>query len=236
MAKAKASLFIKYIRSKVGCAYLWGGQGESVYAMIRKVADSKGQSSANTDKMLAFLAAHGVKDLEFFDCSGLGVDYLLDQKAFSSDMTADGLYRKCTKIDKKDVRPSDMVFLLNSSGKATHVGYAVDRTTVVHALNQTVGVIEEPLAKRKWVYGRPDFCIEYDLEEETTEIDISSLKIGDRITLKKAVSGYNTAANARAGVNPVVTYPAGEYYVFRVYSGTVNITRSKGTPGAWVVI
>ncbi len=234
MAKAKASLFIKYIRSKVGCAYLWGGQGESVYAMIRKVADSKGQSSANTDKMLAFLAAHGVKDLEFFDCSGLGVDYLLDQKAISSDMTADGLYRKCTKIDKKEARPGDMVFLVNSAGKATHVGYIVEEGIVVHALNQTVGVIEEPLAKRKWVYGRPDFCIEYDLAEP--EIDISSLKIGDKITLKKAVSGYNTAANARAGVNPVVTYPAGTYYVFRVYSGTVNITRSKGTPGAWVVI
>ena len=234
MAKVKASLFIKYIRSKVGCAYLWGGQGESVYAMIRKVADSKGQSSANTDKMLKFVKEHGVKDMEFFDCSGLGVSYFLVQKAISYDMTADGLYKKCTKIDKKDVRPSDMAFLLNSSGKATHIGYVVDRTTVVHALNQTVGVIEESLAKRKWVYGRPDFCIEYDLEEP--EIDIRSLKVGDKITLKKEVSGYNTAANAKARVNPVATYPAGEYYIFRVYGGTVNITRSKGTPGAWVVI
>ena len=234
MAKAKTSLFNKYIRSKVGCAYLWGGQGESVYAMIKKVADSKGQSSENTDKMLKFLSEHGVKDLEFFDCSGLGVSYLLAQGAISYDMTADGLYRKCTKINKADARPGDMVFLINSAGKATHVGYIVEEGIVVHALNQTKGVIEEALSKRKWVYGRPDFCMEYDLAEE--EIDVSSLKIGDKVTIKKAVAGYNTAANARAGVNPVVTYPAGTYYVFRVYSGTVNITKSKGNPGAWVVI
>lgn len=234
MAKAKASLFIKYVRSKVGCAYLWGGQGESVYAMIKKTATSKCQSDDNTDKMLKFLAAHGVKDMQFFDCSGLGVSYLLDQNAISYDMTADGFYRKCVKINQKDARPGDMVFLLNSAGKAHHIGYIVEDGIVVHALNQTVGVIEEPLSKRKWVYGRPDFCIEYDLEEK--KIDINSLKAGDKITLKKAVSGYNTAANAKAGVNPVSTYPAGTYYVFRVYGGTVNITKSKGTPGAWVVI
>ena len=234
MAKAKTSLFNKYIRSKVGCAYLWGGQGESVYAMIKKMAVSKCQSDENTDKMLKFLAAHGVKDIEFFDCSGLGVTYLLEQNAISYDMTADGFYRKCTKIEKKDARPSDMVFLLNSSGKATHIGYIVEDGIVVHALNQTVGVIEEPLSKRKWVYGRPDFCIEYDLKEP--EIDITKLKAGDKITLKKAVKGYNTAANAKAGTKQVATYAAGEYYVFRVYDGAVNITKSKGHAGAWVVI
>lgn len=234
MAKAKASLFIKYVRSKVGCAYLWGGQGESVYAMIKKTAVSKNQSDENTEKMLKFLAEHGVKDIEFYDCSGLGVSYLLDQNAISYDMTADGLYKKCTSISAADARPGDMVFLLNSAGRAHHIGYIVEDGIVVHALNQTAGVIEEPLSKRKWVYGRPDFCMEYDLAEE--KIDIGSLKIGDKVTIKKAARGYNTAANAKTGVNPVVTYPAGTYYVFRVYSGTVNITKSKGNPGAWVVI
>ena len=233
MAKVKASLFIKYIRSKVGSAYLWGGQGESVYAMIKKVAVSKDQSDSNTEKMLKFLNEHGVKDMEFFDCSGLGVKYLLDQKAISYDMTADGLYRKCTKIDKKDARPGDMVFLVNASGKATHIGYIVEDGVVVHALNQTVGVIEEQLSKRAWVYGRPDFCMEYDMEPE---INISKLKIGDKVTLNKAVTGYNTAADAKANVNPAVAYPSGTYYVFRVYNGIVNITKTKGVPGAWVII
>lgn len=233
MPKAKASEFISYIRSKVGAAYLWGGQGESVYAMIKKMAAGKNQSDSNTDKMLDFLLTHGVKDIEFFDCSGLGVKYLLAQKAINCDMTADNIYRKCVKIDKADARPGDMVFLVNSTGKATHIGYIVEDGIVVHALNQTAGVIEEPLSKRKWVYGRPDFCIEYDLEQK---VDISTLKPGDKVIINKEVNGYNNASNAMAAVNPVVTYLAGTYYVYKVYGQAVNITKKKGVAGAWVTL
>ena len=233
MAKAKASEFVKYIRSKVGNAYLWGGQGETVFELVRKIAKQKGQSDASTEKMLAYMTQNGEKDMEFFDCSGLPVSYLLSVGAISGDMTADGLYRRCTKINKQDARPSDMVFLLNSSGKATHIGCIVDYGIVVHALNQTRGVIEEELNKRKWVFGRPDFCIEYDLAQK---IDLSTLKPGDKVTIKESINGYNTANNAISKVNPTVTYPAGEYYVYKVYNGAVNITRSKGNPGAWVVL
>ena len=208
MAKVKASEFVKHIHSKVGCAYLWGGQGESVYAMIKKVADSKGQSSANTDKMLSFLAEHGVKDLEFFDCSGLGVSFLLAAGAISYDMTADGLYRKCTKIDKEDARPSDMVFLLNTSGKATHVGYVAEGGVAIHALNQSRGVIEEPLLKRKWVYGRPDFCVEYDLASEVEYFQKYTGTSGSLIDGLNAV-GANTSMSYRkkiASANGIELY------------------------------
>ncbi len=232
--KAKASEFIKYIRSKVGNAYLWGGQGETVFGLVRQLAKQKGQSDVNTEKMLAYMEQNVVKDMEFFDCSGLPVSYLLSVGAISGDMTADGLYRRCTKINRQDARPSDMVFLLNSAGKATHIGCIVDTDTVVHALNQTRGVIEEELNKRKWVFGRPDFCIEYDLVDE--QIDVSTLQPGDKVTVKESINGYNTANNALVAVNPTVTYPAGEYYVYKVYNGSVNITRSKDKPGAWVVL
>ena len=231
--KAKASEFVKYIRSKVGNAYLWGGQGETVFGLARNLAKKNGQSDANTEKMIAYMEQNGVKDMEFYDCSGLPVSYLLSVGAISGDMTADGLYRRCTKINRQDARPSDMVFLLNSDGKATHIGCIVDYGIVVHALNQTRGVIEEELNKRKWVFVRPDFCIEYDLAQK---IDLSTLKPGDIVTITEHLNGYNTANNAISKVNPTVTYPAGEYYVYKVYNGTVNITRSKGKPGAWVVL
>lgn len=233
MAKAKASEFIKYIRSKVGSAYLWGGQGETVFELIRQLAKQKGQSDSSTEKMLAYMEQSGAKDMEFYDCSGLPVSYLLSVGAISGDMTADGIYKKCTKINKQDARPSDMVFLLNSADKATHIGCIVDYGIVVHSLNQTRGVIEEDLNKRKWVFGRPDFCIEYDLD---AKIDLSTLKPGDKVTITEPVNGYNTANNALVAVNPTVTYPAGEYYVYKVYNGAVNITKSKGKPGAWVIL
>ena len=231
--KAKAYEFIKYIRSKVGNPYLWGGQGETVFGLIRQLAKKKGQSDTNTEKTLAYMMKNGEKDMEFFDCSGLPVSYLLSVGAISSDMTADGIYKKCTKINKQDTRPSDMVFLLNSAGKATHIGCIVDTGTVVHALNQTRGVIEEELNKRKWVFGRPDFCIEYDLEQK---IDASKLKPGDKITITEPVNGYNTANNAISKVNPAVTYPAGSYYIYKVYGQAVNITKKKGVAGAWVTL
>lgn len=233
MPKAKASEFISYIESKVGSAYLWGGQGESLYDIIAMYADKKNQSESNTVKMLGFLEDKGIPDIQFFDCSGLGVKFLLDQDAISYDMTADGLYKKCKKIVKNKARPSDMVFLINSSGKATHIGYLVEENVVVHALNQSVGVIREPLGKRKWKFGRPEFCVEYDLEQK---IDISTLKPGDMISINKEVNGYNTAANAMAAVNPTVTYSAGKYYVYKVHGQAVNVTKKKGAPGAWVIL
>lgn len=233
MPKAKVSEFITYIKSKVGAAYLWGGQGESIYGLIRAFAKKKGQSDEKTEKMLTYLESQGVGDMEFFDCSGLGVDFLLEKGAVSSDMTAHGFYRKCRKIDKDEIREGDMGFLVSSTDTATHIGYVVGKSKIVHALNQSKGVIEEDINKRRWVFGRPDFCLEYDLEQT---IDIAALLIGDKITINKTVLGYNTAANARASVNPVATYPSGIYYVFRIYNGTVNITRTKGTPGAWVML
>ena len=233
MAKVKTSEFLKYIHSKVGAAYLWGGQGESLFGLVRKLARQNGQADSKTDQMIAYMKSKGVKDIEFFDCSGLAVDPLLAAGAISGDMTADGIYRKCEKIEKAEVRPGDFGFLLNSSKKATHIGYVAEDGIIIHALNQSRGVIEENLDKRKWVFGRPEFCLEYDLEEE---IDIDKLKPGNEITLNKAVNGYNTASNALATVNPVVSYPSGTYYVYKVYGHAVNITRKKGTAGAWVVL
>ena len=234
MPKAKVSEFTRYIRSKVGSAYLWGGQGESLFSLLRKLAKQNGQSDAKTEQTIAFMKSKGIKDIEVFDCSGLSVSYFLSVGAISGDMTADAIYRKCKKISKGEIREGDMAFLLNSSGKATHIGYMVDKKTVVHALNQSRGVIEEDVNQRKWVFGRPEFCLEYDLKEPKTEV--ADLKPGDKITLSKAMNGYNTAANALAAVNPVVPYPAGEYYVYKVYGKAVNITKKKGTAGAWVVL
>lgn len=233
MPKAKASEFISYIESKVGSAYLWGGQGERLYDIVAKYAATKNQSESKTVKMLGFMEDKGIRDIQFFDCSGLGVDFFLEQGAISCDMTADEIYKKCKKIVKNEARPSDMVFLLNSSGKATHIGYLTENGIVVHALNQSVGVIREAVGKRKWVFGRPEFCLEYDLEQK---IDVSTLKPGDKIIINKDINGFNTASNAMAAVNPTVTYSAGTYYVYKVYGQTVNITKKKGAPGAWVML
>lgn len=228
--RAKASEYINYVKSKVGNAYLWGGQGESVYELLRALAKKKGQSDSNTERMLAYVSAHGVNNLEFYDCSGLLVSFLLKAGAIERDMTADELYHSCGKISRQEARPGDMVFLFHSSGVATHVGCITDHASVVHALNQTRGVIEEALEKRKWVYARPDF-VEYDLSDEKNQY-----KPGDRIFVPEQVQGYQTAMEAMERIHPAATYPKGEYFVYKIYQDAVNITRTKGVPGVWITM
>lgn len=59
--------------------------------------------------------------------------------------------------------------------------------------------------------------------------------VGQTIKISNSISGHNNAADAMAGRNRTTTYKAGTYYIYKKYTnGAINITRVKGTPGAWV--
>lgn len=227
MPKAKVSEFVDYIKSKKGSAYLWGGQGETVYDLVRKLAEKNGQAKDKTDKMLSFMSKNGTKDIQFFDCSGLAVYFLLQKKAITSDMTADMLYRKCDSISKNEAKVGDWVFL-GTSSKKTHIGYITEKGKVIHAYGQSVGVIEEPLSKRNWYYARPNFCIEFDVDECKED--------SDTVTITENIKGYNTASDAERDRNPKVTYKPGTYFIYKESGKATNISKKKGTPGAWVVL
>jgi hypothetical protein len=224
--------FLEYIESKVGCPYCWGANGETLYDIVAKFAKSKSQSEEKTVKMLGFMEDHCIKDTQFFDCSGLGVKWLLEHKKIDSDTTAAGLYRKCTPIKDSEVKEGCWCFLKNNTG-IYHIGYLVDDNTVVHAFNQEKGVIMEKRTARKWIYARPDFAFTFKTAQIAPK---KPLKIGDKVTLTKSVKGYNTADNALKAKNHTVTYPSGEYYVYKFYKNAVNITKNKNVPGAWVLL
>lgn len=236
--KVKASEFIKWVESKVGSPYLWGGQGETLFDMVLKYCLSKSQSAAATEKMIVFLMKNGVIDKEFYDCSGLGVKFLMDHGALRYDTTADGLYRKCDPISDDEIRAGDWVFFIEDEC-AVHIGYMVTDTEVVHALDQTVGVVREKLSERKeWnAAGRPTAYIEYDLEKE--KVDVKKLKVGDKITVKTELKRYNTAWDAQHDVRAMKDlYEPGVFYVYKVDddTGAVNITKKKDEPGSWVML
>lgn len=224
--------FLEYIESKVGCPYLWGGNGETLYDIVAKYAKGKNQSENATVKMLGFMEDNDIKDTQFFDCSGLAVKWLLEHGKINSDTTAAGLCRLCTPIKDSEVTTGCWCFLKNSNG-IYHIGYVVDNDMVIHAFNQEKGVIKEKRTARKWIYARPDFAFTFTSAQN---VQISDLKIGDKVTLSKSVKGYNTADNALKGKNPTVTYPKGTYYVYKISNGVVNISRIKRVPGAWVVL
>lgn len=49
-----------------------------------------------------------------------------------------------------------------------------------------------------------------------------------------SLKGYYTAANAISGTDPRVTVNPGTYYIYNQTSGAVNVTKTKGAPGAWI--
>jgi len=58
--------------------------------------------------------------------------------------------------------------------------------------------------------------------------------IGGKYTLKNNTPGYHTSADAKIGKNQRVTVLAGEYIIFNIANGMINITKTKGQPGSWI--
>ena len=172
--------FCDYLNSMVGCSlYVLGGQGESLYSLTEDFVSSMEKRYSqnpekNTARVMTLLKEKLPEDLHFYDCSGLGVKWLLEQGLIKNDMTANSMYTQlCSKISKSDVRRGDWVFIRSSStGNITHVGYVVDDTlNVVEAAGRDYGVIKRPLSKGSpngaWnVFGRPDQV--FDLPEEAS--------------------------------------------------------------------
>lgn len=225
--------FTKWAKEQVGSAYCWGGNGESLYDLIRGLASKKEQSDANTDKMLNFIKCKGIPDLHFFDCSGLSVDYLIKNKALAYDTTASGLYRLCDPIKESEVVEGDWAFLKDSDGDIYHIGYVVDNDEVVHAFGQSDGVIQEKRNKRNWIYARPEFAFDFSGLQLSL---YDTVTVGGTVTIAEDIKGYNTASDASKGKSMSVLYEKGTYYVYKKYNGAVNISKKKGCPGAWVVL
>ena len=233
MGKLEIDAFVKWLKEQVGSAYCWGGQGESVYEMVEKLAKKNNQSENKTAIMLQFLKSHGTRDIKFYDCSGLGIRYLIDNRGLAYDTTAAKLYNLCDPIKESDVRKGDWCFLKDSDGDIYHIGYVVDNDMVVHAFNQEKGVIMEKRTVRKWIYARPEFAFDFSGLKKST---YDSLKVGGTVTITKDIKGYNTADNALKGNSMTVLYPKGTYYAYKKHNGAVNISKKKGSAGAWVVL
>lgn len=164
-----AETLINDLRSYIGKSiYVWGAQGQvnPDKAWITKRERTTDLARYKQDKnierimtLYTLLKNKGIEDIYAFDCSGL-LMYHLQQKygIFSGDASADTLYRRCTAVADigYDFQPDAgmLVFKLNSSGKATHVG-------IVSGYKDGVAQVIE-------CYGRDRGVIEQDLDAEGT--------------------------------------------------------------------
>ena len=93
-------LFIKYLKGHVGDIYVWGAQGET--NITEKWIRRRETGEKNAERAIALWEkrkAEGRSPIAAFDCSGLIVKFLLDNKLIKSDMSSRGLYSACEKLN-----------------------------------------------------------------------------------------------------------------------------------------
>ena len=167
MKTVKLSDFNAYLNEQIGQPYLWGGQHTKLtpYTYI-DIIERKETTAQNAEDAIAYcktLFDNGAAVLYAYDCSGLGMYYLQNvTKTYSHDMSANGMMGECEKADEP--KKGYWVFRLND-GRATHIGYMVSDTEVIHAKGRKYGVTKEKYKKSYWhTCGIPK-CIDFEEPE-----------------------------------------------------------------------
>lgn len=211
--------FLKYLENEVtnGSIYVWGGQGQkATNALIDKLETS----AANKKTAKALLKKRikaGFKEVRAFDCSGL-VTKAMDETGIMKkgfDTTADGLKKHYVKSLKRwELKPGDLVFRVNSAGKAYHVGVVADWSlNVIEARGRAYGVVKRGLnasGKGYWnAYGRPT-ALRDEIDENTQPFILKRLLKKKLVRMRgddvKAVqkllinSGYPCGADGADGI------------------------------------
>lgn len=57
---------------------------------------------------------------------------------------------------------------------------------------------------------------------------------GTTYAVTSKIPGYMDSANASRMINSVTTYQAGNYYVYKVHQGMINISKATNAPGIWI--
>lgn len=148
---------IKYGKDAVarGDLYIWGANGEKVLDLL-PVLTTMETSTTNLSRVLTLLASNcksgkDITKMRGFDCSGLWVTYLREQKILKSDMTADSLYKAINNpVDIKKIKAGDFLFHRSTGTTWTHVGMYIGNGKVIEAKGRLYGVVETNLGDYEW--------------------------------------------------------------------------------------
>lgn len=184
-ATNKAEVLCNFADAQVknGSIYVLGGQGETLDqitdAWIAKREHNDKANIKRVKKLLKKRIEQGYKNLRAYDCSGLIIRNLLDQKLITGDKNANGIfYDLCKEIKKADLQAGDLVFKkYATNSRMYHVGVYMGDGTVVHAKGRDVGVVRESISKDGWNrYGRLKVLAQYIEESEADDV----IKKGDK--------------------------------------------------------
>ena len=184
--------FINYLEQEIkyGSIYVLGAQGQRYPFTDEWLLYREHNSKTNANRIKKTLEkriadGYDPNNIGAFDCSGLGMYYLIKEGYLSADLNANGMRGQCEVIDKANLKRGDWVFVMDD-GRATHIGYVVnDDLDVIEARGRDYGVVKTKLAERNWNhYGRPKM---FKAEIEAPTVIKRELKKGDKGDDVKAV-------------------------------------------------
>lgn len=136
--------------------YVWGGQGEKTEGLSIKTLESLENSNhANIKRILKHISDiyPDTNKSRAFDCSGLVTYHLMKLGLITYDTTANGLYKWCKSITKKELKRGDLVFKV-TDGKAVHVAIYKGDGMLIESVGRDEGVKNTELTSKFNKYGR----------------------------------------------------------------------------------
>lgn len=215
-----ANGFVEYLETifRATAIYFWGGNVEfgskEMLEFKRKTYGKEHYTDLTVEMIEGRLCA---------DCSGLFAPIS------GYDDTARGYYEKCVEKGRIGQIPRNKKCLLfrEQNGRMVHMAGYLGNGYLVEMWD---GCEKREFKESEWThFGFPAWL----------EAQVDKIVVDGEIVLADAIKVYNTASDAKNGKNTLpFTYPSGTYYIYKIHepTGAVNITKKKGTAGAWVIL
>lgn len=135
--------------------YVWGGQGERTEKLSISDLEKMETDWKNVARILKHLFEiyPDTNKSRAFDCSGLVTYHLIKLGILRNDTTANGLYKWCKPITKKELERGDLVFKV-TDGKAVHVAIYAGDGKLIESVGRDEGVKNTELSSKFNKYGR----------------------------------------------------------------------------------
>jgi cell wall-associated NlpC family hydrolase len=172
--------FLSIIKSKLGCGYVLGSQGQTA---TKEFIDRLVKSNGISHYVFGKTSAYKWVGKQCFDCSGLIVWTLQQFKILkpTQDYVAHDMFNVlCKPIERNSLLPGDLVFVADKNNHISHVGVYIGNEEVIHARGTAYGVVKTPVLAYFNKFGRLK-CFENDIDR------LSITQICEKVKEKKII-------------------------------------------------
>ena len=144
---------VEYLRSKVGCGYVWGASGETCSPSLREALAKRAPSQKGN--ILGTCAKWD--GLQVFDCASL-IREAFEAAGIIRASGATTIWRTWPFIEKGTIanlpqnEPGIAVFVSEGPDKMAHIGITIGGGLVVDCRGSAYGVLLGPVSGHKWTH------------------------------------------------------------------------------------